>query len=214
MTYTPINWQTGDTITAEKLNKMDNGWGIDKTQLFSETVTTVAGDFGNTATLTYASMITAPMLYVTFDGTDYACNAISVGAGMLAYGGVAVSGPDFTEYPFAIMSANGTNTLYTETAGTHTVEANTASIEVSQEFDNVVNSCVDTSTMPMLCISGTTTMDEMFIAQGKNRIMYFIYNNEYYFITTLVEVGTKFTPTRTGLTVTFDSSDIFTVSQS
>lgn len=26
MSYTPINWQTGDTITAEKLNKMDNGW--------------------------------------------------------------------------------------------------------------------------------------------------------------------------------------------
>lgn len=24
MTYTPINWQTGDTITAEKLNEMDN----------------------------------------------------------------------------------------------------------------------------------------------------------------------------------------------
>ena len=25
MTYTPINWQTGDTITAAKLNNMENG---------------------------------------------------------------------------------------------------------------------------------------------------------------------------------------------
>lgn len=25
MSYTPTNWQTGDTITAEKLNKLENG---------------------------------------------------------------------------------------------------------------------------------------------------------------------------------------------
>ena len=25
MAYTPTNWQTGDTITAEKLNKLENG---------------------------------------------------------------------------------------------------------------------------------------------------------------------------------------------
>jgi hypothetical protein len=25
MSYTPTTWQTGDTITAEKLNKLENG---------------------------------------------------------------------------------------------------------------------------------------------------------------------------------------------
>ena len=42
MSYTPINWQTGDIITAEKMNKMDNGWSVESSsqQLFSETVTT------------------------------------------------------------------------------------------------------------------------------------------------------------------------------
>ena len=25
MSYTPTNWQTGDTVTAERLNKMENG---------------------------------------------------------------------------------------------------------------------------------------------------------------------------------------------
>lgn len=41
MIYTPINWQNGDTITAEKMNKMDNGWGIGEVELFSETVTLI-----------------------------------------------------------------------------------------------------------------------------------------------------------------------------
>ena len=73
MAYTPINWQTGDTITAEKMNKMDNGWGVQNTQLFSESVTTSVyeGMSFATGTFSYSALISDESVVVTFNGTDY-----------------------------------------------------------------------------------------------------------------------------------------------
>ena len=174
MAYTPINWQTGDTITAEKMNKMDNGWSVDLSQLFSETVTTVAGEFGNVAELTYASPITADSIIVTFDGIEYACSSVIIDGDSYGYGGVDSSWTyDFSQYPFAIVSGTSENILATQTAGTHTISMGTASVEVSNNFRHVVNQCVDTSTMPMLCVSGTTTRDDMVSAMRSGRILCF-----------------------------------------
>jgi hypothetical protein len=135
MAYTPINWQTGDTITAEKLNKMDNGWGIQNTQLFSETVTTVAGDFGNSATLAYSDWIRNDTIIINFDGTDYTCDKITLSDTIYGYGGAGSKALDFTEYPFALVSVrNGSNTLYTETAGTHTISVAAPGMQTSDNF--------------------------------------------------------------------------------
>lgn len=170
MTYTPINWQNGDTITAEKLNKMDNGWEVQETQLFSETVTTVAGQMGNTATLTYASSISASTIIATFDENVYTCDVVDFGDGMFAYGGIGEMGPDFTDYPFAIVSMNGANTLYTETAGNHTVSAAATDAETTAKFRKAVNSCVEIpSANTILCVSGVTTRSD---AEGKLPFFY------------------------------------------
>ena len=116
MSYTPINWQNGDTITAEKMNKMDNGWSVGETQILSETVTTTIGDFPfANGSLAYAEQITDSSIIVVFDGTSY-----TVARNEYGYGEAGSSGPVFTNYPFFIISNNG-NAIYTENAGTYTI---------------------------------------------------------------------------------------------
>lgn len=45
MSYTPTNWQTGDTVTAEKLNKMKSGIAAAAAGPFVITCTPTAQDF-------------------------------------------------------------------------------------------------------------------------------------------------------------------------
>lgn len=165
MAYTPINWQTGDTITAEKMNKMDNGWGVQSTQLFSETVTTASGQHGNEGTLAYSEAIDANFIIVNYDGVEYECNKIMDGI----YGGYNY-GPDFTEYPFLLYSYNGTNTLYTETAGSHTISAGICSIDVSSYFTRAVSLASNT----FRAIEGQTTWLEVLGALSDGKMVYII----------------------------------------
>lgn len=145
MSYTPINWQTGDTITAEKMNKMDNGWSVETTisQLLSETVTTTTDqDELISGTLVYATQITADSIVVTFNGTDYTVAKQEPFEGATGYGTFSEQGPLFTTYPFCIMSLEeGTNQLYTETAGSYAVAVGTPSTtaEISADFEIAVS---------------------------------------------------------------------------
>lgn len=180
MAYTPVNWQTGDTITAERLNRMDRGWGVDSTQLFSETVTTVDQGGTNFATLAYANMVDASTIMVTFDGTEYTCPLIDIG-GSHFYGGFSEQGPTFTEYPFAISSSgsNG-NFLMTQTAGEHTIAVAALSLQTSADFAAAVNMAnpIDLSTLPLRCMEGVTTYDEAVSAMKGGRLVYFTANDE------------------------------------
>lgn len=159
MSYTPINWQTGQTITAEKLNKMDNGWGVQNTQLFSETVTTVEEEMGNSAELTYSTQIIADSITVVFNGTSYTCPKIEA-FDSIFYGGFSESGPNFSVYPFAIQSSqNAGNVLYTETAGTYAVSAYSVGVEVSANFETAVNKSVSPSAIK--CIPDVTSIHDV-----------------------------------------------------
>lgn len=178
MAYTPINWQTGDTITAEKMNKMDNGWGVESTQLFSETVTTVTiqGPPAPVASLTYGLQLSASSLTVTFDNVEYVCSAIEMGDGVY-YGEVGATGPVFTTYPFCIESAvnvGAGNSIYTETAGSHTVTAAGTSLQVSTNFGNAVNACI----IPQVFVaeSDITTWQEVHDAVSSGKIVCLIVN--------------------------------------
>ena len=215
MAYTPINWQNGDTITAEKMNKMDNGWGVQNTQLFSETVTTVDTELDTRADLTYSLPITTSVLIVVFNGTSYTCPKIEV-YGLSFYGGfdANIGAPDFTTFPFFIMSdPTGVNTLVTETAGTYTVAASGEGIAVSDNFNTAVNQCVniDTSTLPMLCVSGTTKKTEMGEAVTNGRMLYFYYKQDYNDKMCIIAniYGTPMTliPSDARVTATFDSDE-------
>ena len=131
MAYTPINWQTGQTITAEKLNKMDNGWGVESSQILSETVTTTASPFGNArGAFAYSEPITAATIIVTFNGTEYTCQ-VHYNDGTYTYGDNT-----FTTVPFVINSAEGDgNYLVTPEAGTYTVAISAETVEVSADFE-------------------------------------------------------------------------------
>lgn len=176
MSYTPIGWQTGDTITAEKLNKMDNGWSVESssTTYINESVTTEdRGNFGMGAT-SYSNGISDATLTITFNGTEYTCTL-----GPSGYGATAESPtPDFTTYPFGLVPM-GPVLLITETAGTYTlkVEASSTTVQTSTNFQTAVGSVVDINTIPFKCISGSTTYDEMAAARDSGSLLYFYKNS-------------------------------------
>lgn len=55
MSYTPTNWQRGDTITAEKLNNMESGIE-NANEPFIVTLTPTAADFSGTMDKTVAEI--------------------------------------------------------------------------------------------------------------------------------------------------------------
>lgn len=170
MAYTPINWQNGDTITAEKLNKCDNGWGMESTVIFSESITTSGSAPAPMANLTYATAITADELTVTFDGTSYTVTMLSTPMGNM-YGEVGSGGPSFANYPFCIVSADGMNMVYTETAGTYTISASSLTVEVSSNFTQAAYTAL-ANTVPFLIVPNTTTWQEVYDAMTANRLCF------------------------------------------
>lgn len=223
MAYTPINWQTGDTITAEKMNKMDNGWGIHTTQLFSETVTTVDDGFGYiSAEFTYSQQITAKTVTVTFNGVDYVVPRGEDENG--AFYGEDNGGPVFTTYPFFIFTSDGYNGLQTETAGTYTVTVTAHDYQLSPDFDSAVNSAVaipDMSTLPFRCDNGVTALADIDNALYLGRIVYFCYSaigqpmKTFYVTSIKMRFGSAptftFIPEDSSISVSFDNDGIFTI---
>ena len=181
MAYTPINWQTGDTITADKMNKMDNGWGVADAQLFSDTVTMTDSGGYYYAELSYSGLIDADSLTVTFDGTEYVCPKTS-NYGINFYG---APNSDYSVYPFGISSSTEGNYVDSQTDGTHSVAAVAAVIEAGEEFKKAVAKA-DPSFQIVL---GQTTWEEAEMAIKLGREVYVLpYSGERVSIS---YVGTK-----------------------
>lgn len=205
MTYTPINWQNGDTITAEKLNKMDNGWSVTSssgTLLFSETVVTENdGDF-NFGVLSYSEEVPDGTLTVTFDGTDYTCTCSGAKFGS--------TDESFEDYPFYVFysGVQNSNAIETATEGTHTIAVSTgggSSVEFSSDFQTAVTSAAS-AMKPLLCVSGTTTYHEMSAAMAAGRVLFFKpYNDNtaLCYVTGISSVSVGFVPEIASLTASF-----------
>lgn len=208
MTYTPINWQTGDTITAEKMNKMDNGWGVESTQLFSETVTTTDQGGMISAQLTYSTWIEQPTLTITFSGTDYVMPMIDNGEWHI-YGEVGAQGPSFANYPFCLVSVSGEgNTLYTETAGTYTVAVVGDSIATSVNFGTAVQTVVNQMAItPQWLEEGVTTYQETVDAINNNRIVCFNANGGIRYVSSVVSGRVVYVPEDASFTAGFSVLD-------
>lgn len=209
MAYTPINWQTGDTITADKLNRCDNGWGVESTQLFSETVTTTDTGQGFAAgQLEYEFQGEPPSeAVITFDGTSYTVERNERGG----YGDAGASGPDFTNYPFHIAVFNGTQ-IYTATAGTYTVALTAETVVTSNGFNAAVNAVVGDDRSPFLCVHGETTSDEVHEAYEAMRLLYFMAGDSTYIVRSLADYpSVTFYPEDSSVTAKFDNDDIFEV---
>ena len=143
MAYTPKTWVCGETITAEDLNHLENGLadccGGDcgyectetKTLITVESVTTSAQSGMNMGEFSYSQLIDADEITVTFNGTEYTAEKNDFD-GSFIYGGFSATGPDFSEYPFAIASnASDGNMLFTETVGTYSIKIESYDIEIN-----------------------------------------------------------------------------------
>lgn len=139
MAYTPINWQTGDTITAEKMNKMDNGWGVENssTEIYAGSLTVSSSGGDVTIPSAIASTLTnTPQLTVSIDGNPYTCTGFD-DDGYWTFG--APYG-DYSTYPFSVY-VEGTITKFThQTAGTYAVVLMvvSSSVTVSEDFTSAI----------------------------------------------------------------------------
>lgn len=121
-------------FTKWYFNPKNEGGGDSWTVLTEETVTTqLISDDLVWAELSYSEPIEAETIKVTFNGTEYECSRI-VMESKCAYGGVSETGPDFSEYPFALLSEDGISQLFTETAGTYTIKIEAPQSGGSSDF--------------------------------------------------------------------------------
>lgn len=207
MAYTPINWQTGDTITAEKMNKMDNGWSAGSTFLTSESVTTESSFEGAYGALAYTTPITADTITVTFDGTPYVCDAVIDGSDYI-YGDI-----DLVTKPFYIISNSEENGLGTAEVGTYSIEISESSIEVSSQFVSAVNASIPELIPPFKLVEDETTLSEFIDARRQRRFCYLWGETLQYVVHTLNFPSAGKTPlivypTPSGGSYAFDANDI------
>lgn len=119
-------------------------------------------------------LIQDDVIKVTFNGEEYTCNKNEVPIGN-AYGGMTPNGPDFSEYPFAIMSGDngGVNmcVLYTETAGTYSLK-----IEAQEGGESGGDSDFSTANLTLnVNLSGDADADNYIRFEGPIQVV----NNEY-----------------------------------
>lgn len=90
MSYTPTNWQTGDTVTAEKLNKMEAGIEL-ANDAFVITLTPTEQDFSGTIDKTYdeivASVNSGVKIFFKFASALYPVNEIIINSSLITVGG-------------------------------------------------------------------------------------------------------------------------------
>lgn len=184
MAYTPINWQTGDTITAEKMNKMDNGWGVESTTV-SETIETAVPPIPipNTPAqgiMNYESPITGQSLTVTFNNTTYVLPGATLDW-CNVYGDYDAENDefDFSTYPLGIMSGfdGAENEVYTETAGTYSISFSVPSLEIGGTFKDAVklageDTFANAEALPYEMALGTATFSDVFNALSSGRLVY------------------------------------------
>ena len=127
MAYEKQTWHTGDVITEEKLNHMEEGistgGGIyiyGEVPLFDGEVTTESEGVGASGEITLQGELPKHDISVTFNGQDY-----TLPYGNSAHGGYwgeldSDSMPSFTNYPVFVYERG----IYTSEAGTYSLKIN------------------------------------------------------------------------------------------
>lgn len=171
MAYEKQSWNCGDTITADKLNHMEDGianadcgysCSEEWVTLTDESVTTVReeGNASAEALLTYSSEINAETIKVTFDGVEYTCQYDDGGYG--ARYNYETDSTDWSTYPFQIFWDGDGNYFTTETAGTYQVkiEAVGEVVETSECFEKAVKSASEPLAVRVTGDNTTSQLDK------------------------------------------------------
>lgn len=157
MAYDKQTWQTGDIITAPKLNHMEDGiesapgYHVETQNLGTlipqQTVTTEDQGGWNVASINIdipEDLQSPPEnLRIVLNGETYICPTVDGQWG--AYWNPDTGGiEDWSEYPFCVYLEGGAS-LITKDPGTYTVSADMVGTQlvISPEFEEAVNSCVD-----------------------------------------------------------------------
>ena len=123
MSYTPTNWQTGDTVTAEKLNNMESGIEL-ANDVFVVTCTPTAQDLSGVMDKTVAEIDAAykadkKILFKVLTGANsyaevYCSIVVSNGSSTYpSYGGYTVDAiQDIFVYAFTAYTDDGDRTSY------------------------------------------------------------------------------------------------------
>lgn len=144
-TYTIKIEAVEETISTTPCFDKARGYscGEEPVMLTNETVTTVAQNGFNVGFFSYKQLINAETIRVTFDGVEYDCPRIAFDDYSM-YGGVNPDTymPDFSQYPFSILSNGTDNQIVTETAGTYSIkiEGMQEAVTTTQCFEKAVRS--------------------------------------------------------------------------
>lgn len=149
MSYDKYTWTTGETITAEKMNHLENGvaegdcgfeCSEESTLVFDGTIEATTQSFVSFLPLTIP---TAETMFVTFNDIEYEMPKNGVEGGYV-YGEIGSGSgvmPIFDTYPCAVAFVNGNTVVIVKELGTYQVkmEERSTSITTSECFDKVIN---------------------------------------------------------------------------
>lgn len=154
MTYTPTEWQNGDVITAEKLNKLEEGVkdsaGYECTKemktAFDDTVETSIFWNGGMRSLELTFLngfdFTAPTIDVIFNEIEYKNVELHDFYGSKYYGEPYQGGfGDFSNYPFCIIKdSNYGRVIVTKLSDTYNIKINymKSIISTTESFEDAV----------------------------------------------------------------------------
>ena len=157
MAFEPKTWSCGDTITAEELNRMEQGiaeagqgggdCGYECTEevvtLFDGSLTTSSMSGFSGATFVSSQPIDGNPIFITLDGVDYELpkTAVDMDAGAY-YGEIDINGPVFTTYPCVIMADLDTNYFFVASDGTYqlSITVTEKSVVTTECFKSAVKS--------------------------------------------------------------------------
>lgn len=135
-------WKTGDVITAEKLNHMEDGIESGagyktietRTLVFNGDITTeiYSGDNFATYDTDYGVPYIPDALYITFNNVEYFCKKIKFQEDdNVYYGGKIEYDYSFVDYPFVFVLYNDGIGFVTENAGTYNFKIEEAQINTT-----------------------------------------------------------------------------------
>ena len=150
MSYEKQTWETGEVITAEKLNHIEDGIAEGGggnagyecievlTEVFNSELTTASAGSFFLATFAPSQPLEGDSITVTLNDTDYTLPKVELGYGAFD----SNHNPIFVNYPCAIGILNEQHYFFIPSAGTYSVKisALTKSVETSECFEKAVKS--------------------------------------------------------------------------
>lgn len=179
---TPQN--TNRAVLSGMLNEIsdtsEQGYKKERQTLWEGIVTTSTDESPDMAVgdIPYESTLDEDILYITYDGVEYTCNAFKNEIGII-YGDLDSDyRPVFSKYPFCIISENGHTQIATSEAGDHNIKIAIDTVVTTENFKEAVESVLSTYGVRKTTIVdiigngyGNITYASMSPAEALNRVL-------------------------------------------